>query len=335
MSTNIDFIKQLGDLALASRLKRLSEKMLQDVSLAYKEQSIDFEPRWFTLFALLKERSPLSIVDIAKTLGVTHPAINQIASEMMKKGLVKASSDKKDKRKRLLTLTPLGESLTPTLFPIWQDIEQAAQKLIFETGVDLMGVIDKLEYGMEQQSMFSRIQEQTRQRWQNAVEIMEYQPVFRAHFKSLNLEWIERYFEAEEADIRILSNPESEILDSGGHIFFARLDGEILGTCALIKLDDKTYELAKMGVTEAARGKCIGNKLLAAAIEKAKSVGAELIYLETNSRLSPAIHLYRKHGFVCIPFDAHHPSEFQRADVRMQLDLTATQSPQVQERCLR
>jgi len=33
---------------------------------------------------------------------------------------------------------------------------------------------------------------------------------------------------------------------------------EIVGTCALIKTDDDTYELAKMAVTERARGKNIG-----------------------------------------------------------------------------
>jgi len=38
----------------------------------------------------------------------------------------------------------------------------------------------------------------------------------------------------------------------------ARYNREIVGTCALIKTDDDTYELAKMAVTERARGKNIG-----------------------------------------------------------------------------
>jgi len=37
----------------------------------------------------------------------------------------------------------------------------------------------------------------------------------------------------------------------------ARYNREIVGTCALIKTDDDTYELAKMAVTERARGKTL------------------------------------------------------------------------------
>ena len=38
-------------------------------------------------------------------------------------------------------------------------------------------------------------------------------------FKSLNIEWLETYFVVEEIDDRVLSHPQTEIIDSGGHIF--------------------------------------------------------------------------------------------------------------------
>ena len=38
-------------------------------------------------------------------------------------------------------------------------------------------------------------------------------------FKSLNIEWLENYFEVEPIDERVLSYPKREIIAPGGHIF--------------------------------------------------------------------------------------------------------------------
>ena len=155
----------------------------------------------------------------------------------------------------------------------------------------------------------------------SAVEIIEYAPEYKEHFKSLNLEWIERYFTVEDADRKSLDDPDRYILQKGGYVFFARDGEEIVGTCALIKHDSTTYELAKMGVTEKSRGRQIGKRLGLAVIEKARSVSAKSIFLETNDKLQPALALYRNLGFVMhYPLE---PSKYQRANVFMRLDLSA------------
>jgi putative acetyltransferase len=155
----------------------------------------------------------------------------------------------------------------------------------------------------------------------SAVEIIEYAPEYKEHFKALNLEWIERYFTVEDADRKALDDPEQYILQNGSYVFFARDGEEIVGTCALIKHNSETYELAKMGVTETARGKQIGKRLGLAVIEKAQSVGAKSIFLETNDKLQPALALYRNLGFVM--HKPVKPSKYQRANVFMMLDLSA------------
>ena len=40
----MDFIKELGELALGSRLKRLVENLRKDVKAIYESYGIDFEP---------------------------------------------------------------------------------------------------------------------------------------------------------------------------------------------------------------------------------------------------------------------------------------------------
>ena len=120
----------------------------------------------------------------------------------------------------------------------------------------------------------------------------------------------------EESDHKALDHPEEYILDPGGHIYIALYDGEAVGACALIKMDDKKFELAKMAVSPKAQGKSIGTLLGQACIDKAKELGADTLFLESNTKLKPAISLYRKLGFEKI---TGPPSPYERANIQMEL----------------
>ena len=150
------------------------------------------------------------------------------------------------------------------------------------------------------------------------VRIVAYSPRHRERFQELNLAWITEYFRVEEADRRALDDPEGYILGHGGHIFIAEAGGEILGGCALLRNDDGSFELAKMAVDPAARGRGVGRALGEAAIEKARSLGAARVELLSNTRLTPAITLYRLLGFVEVPLPAN---DYERANIKMVLEL--------------
>jgi ribosomal protein S18 acetylase RimI-like enzyme len=156
-----------------------------------------------------------------------------------------------------------------------------------------------------------------------AYDIVDYQPKYKAAFKALNMEWISTYFEMEDADYQVLDNPEGYILDKGGHILVAICENEPVGVCALVKMcgDEYDYELAKMAISPKLQGKHIGLNLAKAVIEKAKSHGARNVYLESNTILEPAINLYRKLGFQEI---TGRPSPYQRANIKMLLDLSSS-----------
>jgi putative acetyltransferase len=150
--------------------------------------------------------------------------------------------------------------------------------------------------------------------------------LYRDDFRTLNEEWLNRYFTIEPHDRLLLDDPEQQILSRGGYIFFA-LDGKkAVGTCALIKEDDAVYELAKLGVTEAYKGKGLGEKLCRAVIDKAKSVRAKTLYLVSSSRLLPALTLYRKLGFRNVEMAASE-SEYRRADIKMMMEMQPSGHP--------
>lgn len=83
---------------------------------------------------------------------------------------------------------------------------------------------------------------------QNIVEIIPFSQDLKDHIKTLNIEWLQKFFRVEEKDKIVLSNPQEEIIDKGGLIFYAKYNDEIIGTASLMKIDDKTFELSKMAV---------------------------------------------------------------------------------------
>lgn len=154
-----------------------------------------------------------------------------------------------------------------------------------------------------------------------AVEIVEFANEWASDFASLNYEWIEKFFAVEKHDREILDDPQTFVMDPGGQIFMALVDGHAAGTVALIPAPDGVIELTKMAVSPAFQGQGIGDKLMARCVTYFKEQGIEKVFLESHSKLAPALSLYRKHGFVDVPGDPN--SLYARADVRMELDIIA------------
>ncbi len=151
---------------------------------------------------------------------------------------------------------------------------------------------------------------------QTSVQVIGYQPMYKAYFKSLNIEWIEQYFKVEPHDLEQLDDPEGYILSKGGQIFFALYQGEVVGTVALIKNTESDYELAKMGVTTRYRGIGAGKALCAKAIEAAQEAGATQLWLESSRQLTPALRMYSQLGFVEVPMGE---TPYSRADIKMEI----------------
>jgi GNAT superfamily N-acetyltransferase len=153
------------------------------------------------------------------------------------------------------------------------------------------------------------------------ILIRRFQPGDEASFKRLNEEWIVRHFVLEEKDREVLGDPAKHILNAGGQILFAVVGGETVGCCALVREEPGVYEVAKMAVTEAYRGQGIGRRILEAVVSVAKQMGASRLYLETNSKLPSATHLYESLGFRHLPPERLRPSLYARADVFMEMYL--------------
>ena len=150
------------------------------------------------------------------------------------------------------------------------------------------------------------------------VGIRRFERGDEAAFRELNEAWIAGHFVVEEKDWEVLNDPVGHIIEPGGALFMATLEGAAVGTCALLAMEGGSFEVAKMTVAEKCRGLGIGKKLLGHAIEYARAEGASRLYLETNRKLQNAIHVYESLGFRHL---APRASPYARADVFMELML--------------
>lgn len=150
------------------------------------------------------------------------------------------------------------------------------------------------------------------------VKIIDFHEGLKNAFRTLNEEWLLKYFSVEPVDAALLSEPRREILDKGGRIFYATLENEIVGTAALLNEENGVFELGKMAVTEKYQGAGIGTKLLEHSLAAAKDMGAKKVILYSNTTLGSAIHLYSKFGFIEVPMDK---SQYLRSNIKMEKEL--------------
>lgn len=153
----MDLISELAELALATRLKRLSERLAHDVNKVYKELNLNFESKWFLVLELLSRRKTLSIVDIADELKLTHPAIVQFVDQMLKAKLITAHKDSKDGRKRMVALSANGKKLLKDLAPVLEVVRTENERWLSEADTNLLTTIAQLEKALEEQPMYNRI----------------------------------------------------------------------------------------------------------------------------------------------------------------------------------
>lgn len=312
-------LNDYGALLLGSRLRRLSDQLHAGVDHSYRAAGVDISSRCFPLLFLLRDNGPTGITTLAGQIGQTHPAVVQLSHTLLEAGLVTEQSDAKDERRRLLAVSERGQALLHTMQPIWADIRGALDVMLGGDTAQLLALLERAEGALQQQPFAERIGQRklARERDRAGIEIAEFTAEHGADFKRLNIEWLERYFYVEEHDHHVLSDPHTAILAPGGRIFLAKQDGKVVGTCALIRTDAARFELSKMAVTQQCQGLGVGRRLLAHALAAFQESGVPLLYLESNSKLVPAITLYESVGFVHAP-PTPDLGHYQRANVYME-----------------
>ncbi len=313
----MDALKGIGEIGIGSRLKRLSEYMMKETQVVYDTLNIDFDPYLFPTFKIIIHKKEVTNTEINKSLKTSQPATTQAINKLEKKGLIVLSTHPEDKRKKIISLSEKGKALIDHIKPLWKSIEHTIKVYTTITSDSLIEHINTLEKKFDKESFSNSIMNHYKMNNKTQLEIIDFKKFYSPYFYDLNIEWLKTFFYVEPYDEEVLSKPEKYIVGKGGHIFFAKMNDEIVGTVALMPLNDsKTFELTKMAVSPTHRGHKIGQQLMKKCIDFAKENQFNKLLLYSNSILENAIYIYKKYGFVEIPLEKDSP--YKRSDIKME-----------------
>lgn len=320
----MDALKGFGEIGIGSRLKRVSEYIMKETQLVYNHFNIDFDPYLFPAFNIIKNKNGVTNTEITNSLHISQPATTQAINKLLKKELIILKEDKVDKRKKVILLSEKGKKLVQNVKPIWNSIEQTIKDYTNITSNSLVEHLNILEEKFNNKAFSKAIIEHIQM---NAIkkhnlEIIDFKNEYAPYFYDLNIEWLKTFFYVEPYDEEVLSNPDKYIIDKGGHIFFAKLYNEIVGTVALMPMtENNVYELTKMGVSPKHRGHKIGQQLMQKCIDFAKEHRFNKLVLYSNTKLENAIYIYKKYSFIEIPVEENCP--YERCNIKMELPINS------------
>ncbi|TYA71812.1 bifunctional helix-turn-helix transcriptional regulator/GNAT family N-acetyltransferase [Seonamhaeicola marinus] len=317
----MDALRGFGELGIGSRLKRLSEQLMKDTQIVYDYYNVDFDPYLFPIFRIISTKNGVTNTEIQNSLSYTQPAITQAINKLDAKGYILFKSDEVDKRKKIIFLSDKGEKTLNKLKPLWKSIDFVIKDITTHNSNSLIDTINKIENKLMDkgfsETIINHIKMNTTEN--QIIEFEFYKNEYAKNFYELNIEWLKAFFVVEPYDEDVLSKPDTYIIGKGGHIFFAKINDEIVGTVALMPIGNEgLFELTKMAVSPKHRGKKIGQQLLDYCINYAKDeMGLPKLVLYSNRVLENAIYIYRKYGFVEIDLETNSP--YVRSDIKMEL----------------
>jgi DNA-binding MarR family transcriptional regulator/N-acetylglutamate synthase-like GNAT family acetyltransferase len=305
-----DILTREGGVMLGSRLKRLAERLQTGAELIARDCGLPTQPGQMPLLTALWRHGSLGVGEAAQLTGFSQPALTRVARQLERMGLVAACGDAADRRTRKLSLTADGREVMATAqTSLWPRIRAAVAETCDIDAV--LAHIAAIEVALASRPLDRRPGP--------GFAIRPFHDRFAADFARINRQWIEAMYSLEPVDEAQLADPRGEIVEPGGDILFVE-DPElgIVGTCGLLKTGEAEFELIKMAVMFEARGRGAGEFLLRATIERAFAMGAERLFLLTNSKSEAAIRMYLRNGFVHdAEILARCGGEYARCDVAM------------------
>lgn len=151
-----DFLTTLQIEGFTSRIKRLSDLLLYATRDLYKTEGLDIEPNWNLIFRLLQEYETLTVTEMSERLQLSHPAVIKIVKKMKKNGYIEAVSDREDKRKQLLKLTPKAKRQAESIEALWDAQNQVLEQLLSESP-NLLKELGYIEKKLNEQDYKQRV----------------------------------------------------------------------------------------------------------------------------------------------------------------------------------
>jgi len=291
-----DIIDKLGFLAGGSKFRRIYEKLQIGGDKVYKEHNVNFKSTWFPVYYVLSNsKLPQTIMEITNQIAFSHITVKNIVKELDREQLIIIIANPNDKRSKLISLSDKGHVLLKRLEPIWLSFSDTLKNVLTSGHPDIINILKRIDANLG----LNPLNEQVQKNSEDQVFILDYKPSLKQYFYELAGYWLSSFLKGklEEEDEFALHNPDKAYLEKGGFLFFAQYRKEMVGCVALKRLDEDTFEFAKLFVNPKYRNLGIATKLIERCITRTKENYATELWLQTNMSMQPAHKLYYKIGF--------------------------------------
>lgn len=290
-----DITKEFGYLSGATMFRRISEKLYVDGDQVYKEAGINFKASWFPVYSVLADsRSPVTVMNIAKQIAFSHITVKNILRQLEAEKLVIIRSNPEDKRSKTAQLSAEGRKLLSKLKSIWIDFAAALQS-VFESGhPDFLSILKRIDREITFLPIHERVKDLA-----DVIKIVDYKPSLKEYFNKLAGKRPTELHDGkpEQDDNFSLDNPDQNYILNGGFVFFAVFKGDVVGTIALKRLDEDSFEFTRLFIDPEYMNLGISTKLIEKCISRCRENRAEELWHQSTMRMPEAHKLYFKLGF--------------------------------------
>ena len=140
---------------LGTLLRNLIDRLDGDVEQRYRDDGLDYRPRFTPVVRALSALGPASITTIARQVGMRHSAISQTVAQMQRQGMVKLAPGP-DGRERIIAPTPALNAILPRLEQHWAATNAAAAELEAELSHPLAATLHAAVEALDRRSFAER-----------------------------------------------------------------------------------------------------------------------------------------------------------------------------------
>lgn len=247
----------------------------------------------------VKSRKFCTQSDIVKTLRIDKSYLSRLISSLCARGAIEKTRSDSDKRETRIALTELGLSETERLIELTdRKIQSQIEGLSVNERNQLCGALETIVTLLNRES--------------SEIKIIPFEEKYRQDFIDFNTDWIITNFGFLEKHDEETFEKIDDQLKAGAMIFFAVREGVALATCMATPMEGATWEICKLGSNKNVPHKGAGSAVFEAAMNYAIKQGAERLFILSNSKLKPALHIYGKFGFNEIKLNDY---EYERGDI--------------------
>ena len=152
-----DYIELQGRAFIAHRLRRSSDRIVDQIGALLRTEGLDVPPRGASMLLLIDEQTTIGIVEASRRLRLSHPLIVRMARQFEELGLVTINRDPIDSRRKQLVATAKGRAEANALHAFNTGTAAVFGEIFAEIGCDMIELLDRLDSALDAKSIGQRL----------------------------------------------------------------------------------------------------------------------------------------------------------------------------------